>query len=108
MPSAVAEAAPLFAALGDETRLRLVARLGDGTPRSITSLTEGEGMTRQAITKHLHVLAEAGMVRGERRGREQVWALERERLDAARKWIDELSAQWDSALERLRIFVEER
>ena len=69
MPSALAEAAPVFAALGDETRLRIVARLGDGAARSITHLTEGEGITRQAITKHLHVLEGAGLVRGERHGR---------------------------------------
>ncbi|MEQ1508641.1 MAG: metalloregulator ArsR/SmtB family transcription factor, partial [Myxococcota bacterium] len=73
-------AAPLFAALGDDTRLRLLADLGAGGPQSITRLTAGTTVSRQAVTKHLHVLADAGLVRGVRRGREQLWAVERRRL----------------------------
>ena len=75
--------ASIFAALGDETRLSLVARLSLGEPLSITCLSSGTKVTRQAITKHLHVLAEAGVVRGFRNGREQLWELQRRRLDEA-------------------------
>ena len=104
--TALAERAPVFAALGDETRLRIVGRLGNGRPLSITALTEGEPVTRQAITKHLRVLEGAGLVSGERRGREQLWALQPDRVDDARAWLDELSRQWDVALEKLRRYVE--
>jgi DNA-binding transcriptional ArsR family regulator len=98
--------APLFAALGDETRLRLVSRLCIEGPLSITKLTSGSNVTRQAVTKHLHVLAEAGLVRGERDGRENVYELEPRRLDEARRCLDLISEQWDEALDRLRALVE--
>jgi DNA-binding transcriptional ArsR family regulator len=104
--SALAERAPVFAALGDETRLRIVSRLVDGAPLSITALSAGEPVTRQAITKHLRVLEGAGLVAGRRRGREQLWELRSERVDEARAWLEELSAQWDIALEKLRAHVE--
>jgi DNA-binding transcriptional ArsR family regulator len=100
-------AAPVFAALGDETRLALVARLCAGGPLSIARLSDGSRVTRQAITKHLNVLAAAGLVRGTRRGRERVWELEPRRLDEARKYLDRVSRSWDEALDRLRTFVEE-
>ena len=100
-------AAPVFAALGDGTRLGLVARLCAGGPASISRLTAGSEVTRQAITKHLEVLAEAGLVRGVRRGRERIWELEAAKLDEARQWLDAISAGWDQALERLRKLVEE-
>lgn len=106
MANALAEAAPVFAALGDETRLRLVSRLSRGEPISISGLTEGERVTRQAITKHLRVLETAGLVQGQRRGREQLWSLEAKRLEDARAWLDEVSASWDRKLERLRALVE--
>lgn len=96
----------MFAALGDETRLRLVAKLCAEGPMSIAELTQGSDVTRQAITKHLHVLADAGLVRGSREGRESRWELELERLDAARRAIDLVSQQWDAALDRLKAFVE--
>jgi DNA-binding transcriptional ArsR family regulator len=99
-------AAPLFAALGDETRLALVARLSEGGPLSISRLSAGSSITRQAITKHLEVLAGAGVVRGTRRGRERVWALEPRRLDEARQYLDRVSRSWDQALDRLAAFVE--
>ncbi len=102
----VARAAPLFAALGDETRLRLVARLSADGPMSITRLTEGARVTRQAVTKHLHVLAGAGVVRSARAGRESVWQLEPDRLDDARRDLDLISAGWDHALARLKALVE--
>ena len=100
------DAAPLFAALGDETRLRLVARLCEG-PGSIKQLTSGSSVTRQAITKHLQVLAGAGLVKDIRRGRERIWEFEALRLEEARTYLDEISRQWDAALSRLKKFVED-
>ena len=99
--------AHLFAALGDETRLRLVSRLCDGGPMSITRLTEGSKVTRQAITKHLRVMEGSGLVRSTRRGRESVWQLDQRRLEDARRHLDAISRQWDNALLRLRKFVED-
>ena len=99
--------AHLFAALGDETRLRLVSRLCDGGPMSITRLTEGSKVTRQAITKHLRVMEGSGLVRSTRRGRESVWQLDQRRLEDARRHLDVISRQWDNALLRLRKFVED-
>ena len=96
----------MFAALGDRTRLGLVTRLSSGGPASIADLTEGTQVTRQAVTKHLQVLAEAGLTRSHRRGRERVWQLQPARLEAARRWLDDLSAQWDSSLSRLKAMVE--
>jgi DNA-binding transcriptional ArsR family regulator len=98
--------APVFAALGDETRLRLVARLCDDGPQSIARLTDGSGVTRQAVTKHLRVLEGAGLVRGSRDGRETHWELEPTRLEDARRYLDVISRRWDEAIERLRSFVE--
>lgn len=103
----LAQAVPVFAALGDPTRLGLVARLCAGGPLSIARLTTGSAVTRQAITKHLTVLAGAGLVRDVRRGRERIWELDPDRLVEARTWLDEISHQWDEALDRLRTFVEE-
>jgi DNA-binding transcriptional ArsR family regulator len=100
-------AAPVFAALGDPTRLRLVSRLCTDGPLSITRLREGTDVTRQAITKHLHALQSAGLVRDSRHGRERIWALAPEPLDEARRYLDRISAQWDAAIERLRAFVED-
>jgi DNA-binding transcriptional ArsR family regulator len=92
--------APVFAALGDETRLALLDRLGTRGPQSITRLTAGSAVTRQAITKHLQVLAEAGLVHDTRRGRERIWTLDTDRLDEARHYLDQIAHQWDEALER--------
>ncbi len=100
-------AAPVFAALGDPTRLSLFKTLGDGRARSITELANGAAVTRQAVTKHLETLAEAGLVEGERRGREKHFALRRDGLADARRLLDEVSAQWDGALDRLKAFVED-
>jgi len=96
----------LFAALSDETRLRLILRLSNDGPMSITRLTAGTHVTRQAITKHLRVMGEAGLVRSTRRGRERVWRLDPQRLETARRCLDLISRQWDDALGRLREFVE--
>ena len=100
------EAAPLFAALGDETRLRLLARLSANGPESISRLAEDAPVSRQAITKHLGVLSRAGFVRGRRRGRERFWQLRPARLDDARVHLEWIARQWDDTLERLRKFVE--
>ena len=99
--------AHLFAALGDQTRLRLVRRLCDDGPMSITRLTAGSRVTRQAITKHLRVMEEAGLVCSKRHGRESVWQLDARRLDEARLYLEQISRQWDAALARLQRFVEE-
>jgi DNA-binding transcriptional ArsR family regulator len=104
--SQVRDAAPLFAALGDETRLRLIIRLSSGGPGSITQLSAKSPVSRQAITKHLRVLSDAGLVRSSRRGRERVWDLETTRLADAHQYLDRISPQWDEALERLRALVE--
>jgi len=101
-------AAKLFAALGDATRLSLLRRLSVDGPLSITRLSEGTGVTRQAITKHLNTLGNVGLVRHARRGRERVWELERKRLEKAQRYLAQIAAQWDAAAERLRAFVEDR
>jgi DNA-binding transcriptional ArsR family regulator len=101
------DSAPIFAALGDETRLRVISRLCEGGPMSVTHLTIGAGVTRQAIAKHLRVLSDAGLVRGARAGRESVWELEPRRLAEARRCLDLISKEWDEALLRLRAFVED-
>ena len=103
----LAKAAPVFAALGDATRLRVVARLCVSGPLSITQLSEGAKVTRQAITKHLQTLSDAGLVRDRRRGRERIWELEPGRLEMAQNWLDQISVQWDAAIGRLKAFVEE-
>ncbi len=102
------EAAPLFAALGDQTRLNLVSRLCSEGPLSIVRLSEGTDITRQAITKHLRALAGAGLVRHTRQGRERIWEAEPRRILRARQCLEQISKQWDTAAERLQAFLEER
>ena len=99
--------APVFAALGDETRLGLVVRLSARGPLSTVALTEGSSVTRQAITKHLRVLEGAGLLQATRVGRERFWLLERARLDEAQRALARISEQWDEALARLKDLVEE-
>jgi DNA-binding transcriptional ArsR family regulator len=99
-------AAPVFAALGEPTRLRLLDRLSAEGPLSITQLTDGAGVTRQAITRHLDVLEEVGLVKDEKQGRERVFSLDRKRLQVARRYLNEIESQWDAAAARLRAFVE--
>jgi DNA-binding transcriptional ArsR family regulator len=96
----------MFAALGDETRLALVAELSGGQPRSIAQLTEGSRLTRQAITKHLRVLQRARIVRNVRTGRENRFEFLPEPLDELKKYLERVSEQWDQALSRLKTFVE--
>ncbi len=98
----LAKAAPVFAALGDETRLRIVARLCGKGPMSIVRLADGARVSRQAITKHLHALEEAGLARSSRAGRERVWQLRTKRLSEARRYLNQISHDWDEDLSRLR------
>jgi DNA-binding transcriptional ArsR family regulator len=102
------DAAPVFAALGDATRAGLVARLCVDGPLSITRLSEGTGVTRQAVTKQLHTLGDAGLVRDVRRGRERIFELEPKRFEKARRVLDQISSDWDVAINRLKAFVEEK
>ncbi|HKV75405.1 MAG TPA: metalloregulator ArsR/SmtB family transcription factor [Gemmatimonadales bacterium] len=104
--AAVRQAAPVFAALGDTTRLGLVRRLSVEGPLSITRLSEGSEMTRQAITRHLRSLERVGLVRDTPKGREHIFSLDLKRLEVAREYIDHVSAQWDAAAARLKAFVE--
>ncbi len=99
--------APMFAALGDETRLLLVRKLCGGEARSITELTEGSKLTRQAMTKHLRVLEKVGIVRCVRSGRESLFELDPRPIEAMKEYLGFVSEQWERALERLRAFVEE-
>ena len=98
--------APIFAALGDETRLRLIAVLCAGGAVSIAHLTAGTEITRQAVTKHLHVLADAGLVRDLKVGRERLWEFEPAHLEEARRSLEMIGRRWDQALARLKLAVE--
>ena len=98
--------APLFAALGDTTRLRLVTRLCNTGPMSIASLTAGSKVTRQAITKHLRMMEEAGLLLSTRQGRESIWELDQQRIQEARRYLKMISRQWDDAIDRLKDLVE--
>jgi DNA-binding transcriptional ArsR family regulator len=100
--------ASVFAALGDETRLSVLARLCKGVPQSISRLTAGTNLSRQAVTKHLRVLANAGMVRCVRVGRESLFELEPQPIEEVRDYLDQVYKQWDDALARLKAHVEER
>ena len=99
-------AAPVFAALGDATRLELVSRLSDGESRSIAQLSDGLSLTRQGVTKHLRVLEQAGLVSSIRVGRESQFTFKPEPIGQARSYLDRVSMQWDDALSRLKRFVE--
>jgi DNA-binding transcriptional ArsR family regulator len=105
-PRLLRQHAPVFAALSDETRLLLVAKLSDGVPCSISQLTEDSTISRQAVTKHLRVLESAGLVRGETAGRECLFELEPRPLEEVRDYLDLVSKQWDEALARLKKLVE--
>jgi DNA-binding transcriptional ArsR family regulator len=99
--------APILAALGDESRLQIVIKLCKGGPLSITRLSDGADISRQAVTKHLHALHKAGLVRSERHGRERIWKLELKRIEEVRRYLAQISQQWDDALSRLKSAVEE-
>jgi DNA-binding transcriptional ArsR family regulator len=98
--------APIFAALGDETRLRLIAVLCAGGAMSIAQLTSGTDITRQAVTKHLQVLADAGLVHDVKTGRERLWEFEPTQLEEARRTLEMITQQWDHALMKLKLAVE--
>ena len=83
-----------------------MAHLCTDGPVSITSLASGSDISRQAVTKHLHVLARAGLVRGLRRGRERLYELDPKQLQQARQYLDMISREWDQALSRLKLLVE--
>ena len=102
----MANSALVFAALGDETRLRLVVLLCNDGPTSIVKLSAGFAITRQAITKHLRVMEEAGLVRSTQLGRESVWEIQQERLKEAQRHLQTISVQWDQTLGRLKRVVE--
>lgn len=111
MPSAATALrtnASVFAALGDETRLSLLAKLTEGEPQSIARLTSGTKLTRQGVTKHLRVLEDAGIVRSVRVGRESQFKLEPKPIEEVRLYLERVSRQWDQALLRLKAMVEEQ
>jgi len=103
----LASSASIFAALGDETRLRLVSRLCDAGPLSIARLADGFPITRQAVTKHLRVMEQAGLVRSTAHGRESIWQLDQQHFADAQRYLQAISAQWDQVLGRLKRFVEQ-
>lgn len=102
-----AEAAPMFAALGDKMRLSLLSRLQDGQPRSVIHLTDGTGLTRQGVRKHLSVLEEVGLVTQKKVGRESRFVYQPCGIEEAKKHLERASAQWDRAMNRLKVLVEE-
>ncbi len=104
---APADPVPVFAALGDATRLELVSRLSDGRPRSIAQLTGGLGQTRQGVTKHLRILEQAGIVASERVGRESRFVFTPEPIRDVQRYLDRVSQQWDNAISRLKAFIED-
>ena len=105
--SRLSSAAPVFTALGDATRLALVTRLCDEGPLSIARLTDGTSLSRQAVTKHLQVLSDAGLARAAWSGRERHWRVDAKRLAEVRRLLARISRQWDAALGRLKRLVEE-
>lgn len=107
MTATVAERAPLFDALGDPNRLRIVTRLCEVGPCSTVQLTQVIPVTRQAATKHLLLLEAVGLVASDRKGRERIWRIQPEPLVQASDYLTALSRRWDGAIDRLRAYVEE-
>ncbi|OBK33128.1 transcriptional regulator [Mycobacterium sp. 1245111.1] len=105
--TATLAAAPLFDALGDPNRLRIVVRLCESGPSSTSQVTESVSVTRQAATKHLELLQSAGLVASSRRGRERIWTLQTRPLIDAGDYLTQLSRRWDAAIDRLRAYVED-
>lgn len=99
--------APVFAALGDETRLTIVGKLSDGQPKSISQLTEDSKISRQAITKHLRVLENVGIVHSIKSGRETLFEFDPQPVAQAKEYLAQVSEQWDKTLARLKNFLEE-
>jgi DNA-binding transcriptional ArsR family regulator len=105
-PAAVVAKAPLFDALGDPNRLRIITRLCDDGPCSTSQVTQVVAVSRQAATKHLVLLEAVGLVSSERHGRERIWRIEPEPLTDASDYLSTLSKRWDNAIDRLRAYVE--
>lgn len=105
--SPLTQTAPLFAALGDPMRLGMVARLCKEGPLPTILLKQGTKLSRQAVTKHLQILEEAGLVQSQRVGRDRHWQIETRRLSEVRGYLEQIAAEWDATLDRLRQFVEE-
>lgn len=106
--SRLKKSAPVFAALGDPVRLAIVSRLCNDGPLPTIALKQASRLTRQAVSKHLRVLEDVGLVQSQRVGRDRLWQIEMRRLVEIRSYLDQISAQWDATLERLRAFVEDR
>jgi DNA-binding transcriptional ArsR family regulator len=107
LDSGAANSAGVFAALGDERRLRLVVSLCTDGPVSIATLASSSDVSRQAVTKHLNVLSRAGLVRGRRQGRERIYEVDPGQLQLARQYLEIISRDWDQALHRLKLLVED-
>ena len=105
--AAVVAKAPLFDALGDPNRLRIVTRLCDGGPCSTAQVTQVVSVSRQAATKHLLLLEAVGLVSSKRHGRERIWRIEPKPLSEASDYLTALSRRWDAAIDRLRAYVED-
>jgi DNA-binding transcriptional ArsR family regulator len=105
--AALAEAAPLFDALGDPNRLRIFAQLCDGGPSSTSQVAQTISVSRQAVSKHLAMLEAVGLVHSRRRGRERIWSVRTESLGQASDYLIQLSNRWDRVIDRLRAFVED-
>jgi DNA-binding transcriptional ArsR family regulator len=106
LAQSTAALASVFAALGDPTRLRLVAVLCAGGALSIAQLTANTDITRQAVTKHLQVLADAGVVRDMKAGRERLWQLDPAQIEEAKRTLEVIGRQWEVALGKLKAFAE--
>ena len=98
---------PVFAALGDATRMQLVHRLAQGEAQSIVQLADGMDISHQGITKHLKVMEKAGLVRAERVGRERRYTCDPQAMHTASQYLQQVAQDWDAALLRLKAFVEE-
>lgn len=107
LPKGFFQQAPLFAALGDETRLSLIAKLCKVSQQSISQLAEGTQLTRQAVTKHLQVLERVGLVRSVRKGRETLFEFDATPIETMTQYLDMVSAQWDNKLTDLQKFLDE-
>ncbi|CDP83772.1 MULTISPECIES: ArsR/SmtB family transcription factor [Mycolicibacterium] len=107
MTTAVDKRAPLFDALGDPNRLRIVTRLCDDGPCSTTQLTQVISVSRQAVTKHLLLMEAVGLVSSQRQGRERIWRIQPQPLAEASDYLTALSHRWDRAIDRLRAYVED-
>ena len=105
--SRLTKTAPIFAALGDPVRLAMIARLCRDGPLPTIRLKQGTPVSRQGVTKHLRMLEDAGLVQSQRVGRDRLWQIETRQLTEVRRFLDQISAQWDLTLERLRRFVED-